>query len=181
LKSGEPFWNAEINVVLFDCCLESDGLPIAGRWHRVLRRWFPSEVPSSSIKPRSRARLGDHELFDRCDILQSLVASRGGFDADEVFPAGAREARTARVGRVFALGEAVGDFVADDGAEFCVGGFFLFDAADAAAVEIRAIAHARPLPVGPADEAVVAAFGFHDASLFADLESAMAFVIWRSW
>jgi hypothetical protein len=38
------------------------------------------------------------------------------------------------LGEGFALGEAVGDFVADDGAEFGVGGFFLISVAGASEI-----------------------------------------------
>lgn len=54
------------------------------------------------------------------------------------------------------MGEAVGDFIADDGAEFCVGLFFLFAVADAAEVEVRAIADVALVVTGPADKAVIA-------------------------
>ena len=64
-------------------------------------------------------------------------------------------------GRCFAFGETVGDFVADHGAEFGVGGFFLVAVADAAEVEIRAVADVALVLIGPADEAMVAIFWFH--------------------
>ena len=57
----------------------------------------------------------------------------------------------------------MGDFVADDGAEFCVGGFFLIAVAGAAEVEVRAIADVALVFIGPADEAVVTVFWFHDS------------------
>jgi hypothetical protein len=55
----------------------------------------------------------------------------------------------------------MGDFVADDGAEFGLGGFFLFAVATAAEVEVGAIADVALILIGPADEAVVAVFWFH--------------------
>jgi len=76
----------------------------------------------------------------------------------------------------------VGDFVADDGAEVGVGLFFLFAVAAAAVVEVRAVADVTLVFIGPADETVIAVFWFHDGESYsADLESAMAFVVWRSW
>jgi hypothetical protein len=48
----------------------------------------------------------------------------------------------------------MGDFVADDGAEIGVGGFFLLAVA-AAVVEIRAVADVALVLIGPADEAVI--------------------------
>ena len=76
----------------------------------------------------------------------------------------------------------MGDFIADDGAEVGVGGFFLFAVADAAVVEVRAVADVALVFIGPADEAVVTIFWFHNGENYsADFESAMAFVIWRSW
>lgn len=60
-----------------------------------------------------------------------------------------------------------------DGSEFAVGeveagakgfleGFFLFAVAHAAEVEVRAIADVALVLIGPADEAVVAIFWFHE-------------------
>ena len=66
----------------------------------------------------------------------------------------------------FAFGEAVGDFVADDGAEVGVGLFFLLAVADAAEVEVRAVADVTLVLIGPADKAMVAVFGLHGGSLF---------------
>ena len=60
----------------------------------------------------------------------------------------------------------MGDFVADDGTEVGVGLFFLFAVTDASEIEIRAVADVALVLVGPADEAVVAIFGFHVAILF---------------
>ena len=57
------------------------------------------------------------------------------------------------------------DFVADDGAKFGVGGFFLFAVADSAEVEVRAVADVRLVLIGPADEAVVTVFRFHGGRL----------------
>jgi hypothetical protein len=65
-------------------------------------------------------------------------------------------------GKHFAFGETEGDFVADDGAEISVGGFFLFAVADAAEVEIRSVADVTLVFIGPADETVIAVFWFHD-------------------
>lgn len=59
------------------------------------------------------------------------------------------------LGEGVALGGAVGDLVADDGAEFCVGVFLVGAVADAAEVEVGAIADEALVLVGPADEAVV--------------------------
>ena len=82
-----------------------------------------------------------------------------------------------RGGEGFTFGEAVGHFVADDGAEFGVGDFLLVAMADAAEIEIRAIADVALVLIGPADEAVVAVFWFHAGKFYsADFESAMAFV-----
>ena len=75
--------------------------------------------------------------------------SRGG----EVEVAGGADGG---LGEGFAFGEAVGDFVADDGAEFGVGGFFLISVASAAEVEVRAVADVALVFIRPADEAVVA-------------------------
>ena len=57
------------------------------------------------------------------------------------------------LGEGFAFGEAMGDFVADDGAVLGVGGFFLIAVVGAAEVEIRAIADVALVLIGPADEA----------------------------
>jgi hypothetical protein len=57
--------------------------------------------------------------------------------------------------------QTVGDFVADDGTEGGVGLFLLFTVADTAVVEVWAVADVALVLVGPADEAVVAVFGFH--------------------
>ena len=59
------------------------------------------------------------------------------------------------------FGEAVGHFVADDGVEFGIGGFLLVAMANAAEIEIRAIADVALVLIGPADEAVVTVFRFH--------------------
>jgi hypothetical protein len=52
--------------------------------------------------------------------------------------------------------KAVGDFIEDDGAEFCIGGFFLFAVASAAEVEVWAVADVTLVLIGPVDEAVIA-------------------------
>ena len=57
------------------------------------------------------------------------------------------------LGAGFAFGEAMGDFVADDGAVLGVGGFFLIAVVGAAEVEIRAIADVVLVLIGLADEA----------------------------
>jgi hypothetical protein len=62
----------------------------------------------------------------------------------------------------FAVVEAVGDFVADDGAEVGVGGFFLIAVTATAVVEVRAIADIALVILGPADESVIAVFWFHE-------------------
>ena len=64
-------------------------------------------------------------------------------------------------GESLAVGGAVGDFVADDGAEYGVGVFLAVAVADAAIVEIRAVADVALVLIGPADEAVVTVFRFH--------------------
>lgn len=69
-------------------------------------------------------------------------------------------------GKRLALAEAVGDFVAHDGAEVGVGLFLLFAVTDTAEVEVRAIADVALILIGPADEAVITVFWFHDGSLF---------------
>ncbi len=85
-------------------------------------------------------------------------------------------------GEGFAFIEPVGDFVADDGAEIRVGLLLLISMAAAAVVEVRAIADVALVLIGPVDEAVITVFWFHNVEdYFADLESAMAFVVWRSW
>ena len=57
---------------------------------------------------------------------------------------------------------AVGDLVADDGAEFGVGVFLAVAVAAAAVVKIRAVADIALVLVGPADEAVITVFRFHE-------------------
>lgn len=69
-------------------------------------------------------------------------------------------------GKRLALAEAVGDFVAHDGAEVGVGLFLLITVAAATVVEIRAIADVALILIGPANEAVITVFWFHDGSLF---------------
>ncbi len=64
------------------------------------------------------------------------------------------------LGEWLALGGAVGDFVADDGAEVGVG-VLIPIAVAAAVVEIRAGAEGARVLIGPADEAVVGGFRFH--------------------
>ena len=54
------------------------------------------------------------------------------------------------------------DFVADDGAKFGVGGFFLIAVTGAAEIEARAIADVALVFIRLADEAVIAVFRFHD-------------------
>ena len=104
---------------------------------------------------------------------------RGRLGGGEVEVAGGSDGRTREA---FTFCEAVGDFVADDGAEIGVGLFFLVAVAAAAKVEIRAVADVAMVLIGPADEAVITVFWFHNVEdYFADLESAMAFVVWRSW
>lgn len=71
------------------------------------------------------------------------------------------------LGKSVALGCPVGDFVADDGAEFGVGVFLTGAVADAAEVEVGAIADVALVLVGPADEAVVTVFRFHGLLLAA--------------
>ena len=56
----------------------------------------------------------------------------------------------------------MGDFVADDGAELSVGGFFLIAVTGAAEVVIWAIADVALVLIGPADEAMITVFGFQD-------------------
>lgn len=70
------------------------------------------------------------------------------------------------LGEGIAFGEAMGDFVADDGAEVGVGGFFLIAVAHAAEVDVRAVADVALVLIGPADEAMVTVFWFHGGSLF---------------
>ena len=63
------------------------------------------------------------------------------------------------------MGEAVGDFFPDDGAEFAVGFEFHVGMADAAEIEVGAIADVTQVFVRPLDEAVVAVLGFHEANV----------------
>jgi hypothetical protein len=65
-----------------------------------------------------------------------------------------------RCGKGLALAEAVGDFFSDDGAEFAVGINFHFGVADAAEIEVGAIADATLVFIRPLDQAVVAVLGF---------------------
>ncbi len=86
------------------------------------------------------------------------------------------------IGEGIAFGEAMGDFVANDGAEVGIGLFFLVTVAAAAVVEIRAVANVALVFIGPTHKAVIAVFWLHDGESYsADLESAMAFVVCRSW
>jgi hypothetical protein len=62
----------------------------------------------------------------------------------------------------FTPGEAVGDLVSDDGAELGIGALFLVAVGDSAKVEVRAVADVALVLFGPADEAVVAVFRFHE-------------------
>lgn len=70
-------------------------------------------------------------------------------------------------GEHLALGGAMGDFVADDGAEFGVGVFLADAVADAAEVEVGAVADVALVLVGPADKAVITVFRFHGLYLAA--------------
>ena len=60
-----------------------------------------------------------------------------------------------------ALGESVGDFFPDDGAKFAVGLEFYLSVADAAEIEVWAIADVTLVFIRPLDEAVVAVLRFH--------------------
>ena len=60
------------------------------------------------------------------------------------------------------LGQTVGDFFVDDDAEFAVGIEFDFGVADAAKIEVGAIADVTLVFIRPLDEAVVAVLGFHE-------------------
>jgi hypothetical protein len=62
----------------------------------------------------------------------------------------------------FAVVEPVGDFIADDGAEFGVGLFLLIPVAAAAVVKVRAVSDLALVLIGPADKAVIAVFWFHE-------------------
>ena len=69
------------------------------------------------------------------------------------------------LGEDLARGGAVGDFVADDGAEVGVGVFLAGAVADAAEVEVGAVADVALVLIGPADKAVVTAFRFHNGRI----------------
>jgi hypothetical protein len=72
-----------------------------------------------------------------------------------------------RLGEDLALGDSVGDLVADDGAEVGVGVFLAVAVAAAAVVKIRAVADVALVLIGPADKAVVTVFWFHGLFLAA--------------
>ena len=59
----------------------------------------------------------------------------------------------------------MGDFVADDAAEFGVGFLLAVAVANAAEVEVGAVADVALVLIGPADEAVVTVFRFHNGRI----------------
>lgn len=92
-----------------------------------------------------------------------LCPERGSSSGRKVEVAGGADGGS---GEGFAVVEPVGDFVADDGAEFGVGLFLLISMTAAAVVEVRAIANVALVLIGPADESVITVFWFHDGNLF---------------
>ena len=75
----------------------------------------------------------------------------------------------------FAFGEAVGDFVADDGAKIGVSILFVIAVADTAKIKVRAIADVALILIGPADKTMVTVFGFHGGFLGRSLVQGLGF------
>lgn len=57
--------------------------------------------------------------------------------------------------------EAMGDFIADDGAEFGINLFLPISVTTTAVKNVRAVADVAPVFIGPLDKSVVAVFRFH--------------------